>query len=64
MADITEPRNLTPRRRCRTYPRVVKRVRHNSYRVKTPADIGVRHSGPPTVTIAERTRSGIMINTS
>ena len=40
MADIASPRNLNPPRRHRTYPRVVKRARHNSYRVKKPADKG------------------------
>jgi len=48
MADITASRNLNQRRE-RTYPRVVKRARHNSYRVKRPGDHGIRHSSPPTV---------------
>ena len=48
MADITASRNLNQRRE-RTCPRVVKRARHNSYRVKRPADHGTRHSSPPTV---------------
>ena len=64
MADITTPRNLNPRRRWRSYPRVVKRVRHNFYRAKKPTDIGVRHDAPPTTTLATTTRSGILINTS
>jgi hypothetical protein len=51
-ADITAKRNLNPRRRDRSYPRVVKRGRHNSYRVKRPGDVGTRHSGPPTVQLA------------
>ena len=42
MADISRPRNLNPRRRHRSYPRVVRRARHNSYRVKRPADNGTR----------------------
>jgi hypothetical protein len=37
MASITRKKNLNPKRRHRTYPRVVKRARHNSYRVKNPA---------------------------
>jgi hypothetical protein len=37
VADITSPRNLNPIRRHRSYPRVVRRARHNSYRVKRPA---------------------------
>jgi hypothetical protein len=49
MADITRTRNLNPRRRHRTYPRVIKRARHNAYRVKKPGDHGTRHHGPPTI---------------
>ena len=49
MAAITRKRNLNPRRRNRTYPRVVKRARHNSYRVKRAADHGTRHPGPATI---------------
>ena len=48
MADITSRRHLTSRRH-RTYPRVVKRGRHNSYRVKQPGDHGTRHPAPPTI---------------
>jgi len=36
-------------RRNRTYPRVVKRARHNHYPVKQDTDIGTRHDGPPTI---------------
>jgi len=36
-------------RRHRTYPRVVKRARHNSYRVKRATDTGTTHDGPATV---------------
>jgi hypothetical protein len=50
MADITAPRNLNQRRE-RTYPRVVKRARHNSYRVKRPGDHGTRHDFPPAITL-------------
>jgi hypothetical protein len=49
MADITRKKNLNPERRDRTYPRVVKRARHNSYRVKRPGDRGTRHTGPATI---------------
>lgn len=49
MANITRRRNLNPRRRHRTYPRVVKRARHNFYRVKRPGDTGTRHDSPPTI---------------
>jgi hypothetical protein len=53
MADITEPRNLSQRRE-RSYPRVVKRMRHNSYRVKKPGDHGTRHDSPPTITLVNQ----------
>ena len=52
MADITKAKNLNPRRRHRTYPRVVKRGRHNSYRIKKPADHGTRYDGPATIRLA------------
>jgi len=48
MADITRENNLNTRRE-RSYPRVVKRARHNHYRVKKPGDHGTRHDGPPTI---------------
>jgi hypothetical protein len=47
MTDITDRRNLSPARRHPSYPRVVKRALHNSYRVKRPGDTGTRHDGPP-----------------
>jgi hypothetical protein len=49
-ADITSSQNLNQRRE-RTYPRVVKRPRHNSYHVKKPGDRGQRHSAPPTISL-------------
>jgi len=49
MTDITRRRNLNPKRRHRSYPRVVKRGRHNSYRIKRPTDIGIRHSEPAVI---------------
>jgi len=52
MADITRSRNLNPKRRHRSYPRVIKRGRHNSYRVKRATDTGVRYDGPPTIRLA------------
>jgi hypothetical protein len=55
MAAITHPRNLNPKRRHRTYPRVVKRARHNYYRVKQPTDTGHRHDKPPTIQLANIT---------
>jgi hypothetical protein len=51
IADITGPRDLNKRRE-RTYPRVIKRGRHNSYRVKKPGDHGTRHKAPPTIRLA------------
>jgi hypothetical protein len=52
MASITKKKHLNPRRRHRTYPRVVKRGRHNAYRVKKPGDHGTRHDSPPTIRLA------------
>ena len=52
MADITRARHLNPRRRHRTCPRVIKRGRHNFYRVKKPGDKNVRHDGPATIRLA------------
>lgn len=46
MADITSKKNLNPRRRHRTYPRVIKRGRHNAYRVKKPEDTPPWPHGP------------------
>lgn len=50
-ADLVKRRHLLTRRH-RTYPRVVKRARHNSYQVKRPGDTGMRHAGPPTIRLA------------
>jgi hypothetical protein len=52
MASITQAQNLNPQRRHRSYPRVTKRARHNTYRVKKPGDRGTRHAGPPTIRLA------------
>ena len=51
MAGITRNKHLNPERRHRTYPRVIKRARHNSYRVKRPAGRGTRHPGPATISL-------------
>jgi hypothetical protein len=51
MADITREKHLNPRRRHRTYPRAIKRARHNSYRIKRPGDHGTRHTGPATINL-------------
>ena len=52
MAGITRTRNLNPPRRHRSYPRVVKRARHNLYLIKKPGDTGTSHHGPPTIRLA------------
>lgn len=49
LAAIT--RKINPVRRERSCPRVVKRARHNNYRVKRPADRNIRHNSPPTIHI-------------
>jgi hypothetical protein len=59
MADITTTKNLNSRRRHRTYPRVVKRGRHNSYRVKKPGDHGTSHDGPPTIRLANPVKAEV-----
>jgi hypothetical protein len=65
MDQITRPRNLNPHRRYRSYPRVVKRARHNSYPVKRSHHTGTRHTGPPTIALFTRTAPPrTMINTS
>ena len=62
MADITSPRNLNPARRHRSYPRVVRRARHNSYRVKRPGDTSARYHGPPTIRLVNLRPPPAMIN--
>jgi hypothetical protein len=47
LAEMLE--RLNPHRRMRTCPRVIKRARHNSYRVKRPTDISITHPRPPTI---------------
>jgi hypothetical protein len=64
MADITSARSLNPARRHRSYPRVVKRARHNSYKVKKPGDTDTRHHGPPTIRLVNLQPQPIMINLS
>ncbi len=56
MADITRRQNLNPQRRNRTYPRAVKRARHNSHRVKRAGDQGIRYAGPPAIKLANLSR--------
>ena len=47
MAGITRNKHLNPERRHRTYPRVIKRARNNSYRVKRPAGRAPATPDPP-----------------
>jgi hypothetical protein len=61
MADITSLRNLNPRRH-RSYPRVIRRARHNSYRVKRPGDTGICYHGPPTIRLVNLQPQPTMIN--
>jgi hypothetical protein len=48
MTAITSPKHFSKRRE-RSYPRVVKRARHNSYRVKKPGQHGIRYRAPATI---------------
>ena len=64
VAEIAAPRHLNPPRRNRSYPRVVKRRRHNFYRTKVLADSGTHHVGPPVIRMAGVTRNGTLINSS
>jgi len=48
IAEITSPHHLNTRRE-RTYPRAVKRARHNSYPVRKPGQHGTRHETPATI---------------
>jgi hypothetical protein len=62
ITDITSPQHLNKRRE-RSYPRVVKRARHNSYRVKKPGQHGTRHDAPATIKLVNpiltRTNTGV-----
>ncbi len=50
-ADITRPGKINTRRQ-RSYPRVVRRARHNQHPVKKPGQRGVRYDSPPTISLA------------
>jgi hypothetical protein len=62
MADITHPQQLNKRRE-RSYPRVVKRARHNHYPVRKPGQHGTRHDAPPAIKLSNpaltREKTGI-----
>ena len=65
MTDITRSTNLNPSRRHRTYPRAVKRYRHNFYRARKPGEHGTRHHSPPTIQLTiPAPASATMINLS
>ena len=64
MAGLTRKKNLNPRRRHRSYPRVIKRARHNDYRVKKPGDRGTRHAGPPTIRLLSPALTKAMTSTA
>ena len=54
LAEITA--KINPVRRERSYPRAVKRTRHNSYRVKKPGEpASIRHRSPATINIHQLT---------
>jgi hypothetical protein len=61
-ANETKTETSNPRRRHRTYPRAVKRARHNSYRVKRPGDHGTRHPGPATISLVNNPSGPATIN--
>jgi hypothetical protein len=69
MAAITSPKHLNKRRE-RSYPRAVKRARHNSYRVKKPGQHGTRHDAPATIKLVnpiltrEKTSTSVLPETS
>ncbi len=69
MACIADPRKLNEKRE-RSYPRVVKRARHNSYRVKKPGQHGTRHDAPATIKLVnpvltrDNTRTAALPKTS
>jgi len=63
MAGITHPKHLNKRRE-RSYPRVVKRARHNHYPVKRPGQHGTRHDGPATIKLASPVLTRTKIGTA
>ena len=63
MAGITSPDKLNKRRE-RSYPRVVKRARHNHYPVKKPGQHGTRHDAPATIKLANPILTSANIKTA
>jgi hypothetical protein len=62
-AGITDPKHLNKRRE-RSYPRVVKRARHNHYPVKKPGQHGTRHDGPAIIKLASPILTRAKISTA
>jgi hypothetical protein len=62
IAELASPQHLNTRRE-RTYPRAVKRARHNHYPVRKPGQHGTRHEAPATIKLANpvltRAKTGI-----
>jgi hypothetical protein len=63
MAAITDPQHLNERRE-RSYPRVVKRARHNHYPVKKPGQHGTRHDARATIKLANPTLTSEKVRTA
>ena len=63
MAAITDPQQLNERRE-RSYPRVVKRARHNHYPVKKPGQHGTRHDARATIKLANPILTSAKVRTA
>jgi hypothetical protein len=63
MAAITDPQQLNERRE-RSYPRVVKRARHNHYPVKKPGQHGTRHDARATIKLANPALTSAKVRTA
>ena len=63
MAAITDPQHINTRRE-RSYPRVVKRARHNHYPVKKPGQHGIRHDAPATIKLANPILTSAKVRTA
>lgn len=63
MAAITDPQQLNERRE-RSYPRVVKRARHNHYPVKKPCQHGTRHDARATIKLANPILTSAKVRTA
>jgi hypothetical protein len=63
MAAITDRQQLNERRE-RSYPRVVKRARHNHYPVKESGQHGTRHDAPATIKLANPILTSAKVETA